>query len=130
MNFLSGLAPIAHWFLRVALASVFLYHGLTKFPNLEAMSEGMGMPVIMIAMIAILETAAGLLIILGAFMKDWMTRLAGLIIAAIMLGAIFMVHLKNGWSFQNNGMEFQFTLTMTGLYFLAVGNGHQGSASV
>lgn len=137
MNFLSGLAPIAHWFLRVALAGVFLYHGITKFPNLEGLAEGMGMPIIMIAMLASMETLAGLLILIGGFAKDWMTRLAGLIVAVVMLVAIFMVHLEHGWNSVNmgsgnmgRGMEFQFTLTMIGLYFLAVGNGHQGSATV
>ena len=32
------LAPYAHWLLRIALAAVFLYHGLTKFPNAEKLS--------------------------------------------------------------------------------------------
>jgi putative oxidoreductase len=91
----------------------------------------------MIAMLASMETLAGLLILIGGFAKDWMTRLAGLIVAVVMLVAIFMVHLEHGWNSVNmgsgnmgRGMEFQFTLTMIGLYFLAVGNGHQGSATV
>ncbi len=32
MNFLSPLAPHAHWVLRLSLAATFLYHGITKFP--------------------------------------------------------------------------------------------------
>ena len=40
-----------------------------------------------------------------------------------MMGVIVMVHLKNGWSFMNNGAAFQFTLMMAGLFFLFVGNG-------
>jgi putative oxidoreductase len=123
MDFLRRLAPYAHWLLRIALASVFLYHGLTKFPNLQGLSEMMQMPVFMIALVAIMETAAGVLILLGGFGKDWITRLGGLLIGPVMLGAIVMVHLPNGWSFMNNGMEFQFTLLMLGLYFTLVGNG-------
>lgn len=137
MKFLDGLAPIAHWFLRVALAGVFLYHGITKFPNLAGMAEGMGMPVIMVGLLASMETLAGLLILVGGFAKDWMTRLAGLIIAAVMLGAIFLVHLQHGWNSVNmgsgnmgRGMEFQFTLLMLGLYFLAVGNRPSSTATV
>jgi len=32
LPFLAVLAPYAHWTLRLAVGSVFLYHGLTKFP--------------------------------------------------------------------------------------------------
>lgn len=130
MKFLDGLAPIAHWFLRVALAGVFLYHGLTKFPDLAGTAEFLGMPLFVAGLLAAAETLAGILILLGGFLKDWMTRLAGLIIAVVMIGAIFKVHLANGWSFMNNGMEFQFTLTMLGLYFLAVGNRPHSTATV
>jgi putative oxidoreductase len=130
MKFLDGLAPIAHWFLRIALAGVFLYHGLTKFPNLAGTAEFLGMPLFVAALLATAESLAGAFILLGGFLKDWMTRLAGLIIAIVMTGAIVMVHLENGWSFQNNGMEFQFTLTMLGLYFLVVGNRPHSTATV
>ena len=58
-------------------------------------------------------------------MQDRLTQtLAGLAFAVIMVAAIFMVHLEHGWnSIGNMGMEFQFTLLMTSLYFLIVGNG-------
>ena len=41
----NGLAGHAHWFLRVALSSVYLYHGITKLPALEGMASMLGMPV-------------------------------------------------------------------------------------
>ena len=123
MTFLRTLAPHAHWFLRLALASVFAYHGLTKFPNLEGLSGMMGMPVPMIAVLATVETIAAAMIVVGGISKDWMTRLAGLIFVIVMLGAIFMVHLTNGWnSIGNMGMEFQVTLLAIGLYFTVRGN--------
>lgn len=122
MNMLDRLAPHAHWFLRLALASVFLYHGVQKFFNLQGTAEMMQMPVAIVVVLALLETLAGVFALGGGFGSDWMTRLAGLFIAPIMLGAIFMVHLPNGWNFMNNGMEFQFTLLMTALFFAAVGN--------
>ena len=125
----SRLASQAHWFLRLALASVFLYHGLTKFPVLGGMAEMMGMPVFVVGLLAGAETLGGLLILAGGVGPDWMTRLAGLLLAPIMLGAIFMVHLEHGWNSVNmgsgnmgRGMEFQFTLLMMSVYFLAVGN--------
>jgi putative oxidoreductase len=130
MNTLFGLAPHAHWFLRLALGSVFLYHGLTKFPVLGGLAEMMGMPVFMVGLLAALEAAGAVLILLGGLGWDWMTRLGGLLLAPIMLGAIFMVHLQHGWNSVNmgtgnmgKGMEFQFTLLMIALFFLAVGNG-------
>jgi len=39
MNQLHALSPHSHWFLRLALGSVFLYHGLTKFSVLGGMVQ-------------------------------------------------------------------------------------------
>ena len=91
--------------------------------DLGATSEMMGMPVFVVTILALVEVGGVLLLVGGGFGKDWMTRTAGLGFAAVMLGAIFMVHLPNGWnSIGEMGMEFQFTLLMTSLYFLVVGN--------
>jgi len=133
MNQLRALAPYAHWFLRLALGSVFLYHGLTKFPVLGGMAEMMGMPVFVVGLLAVVETLGGLFAIIGGFGSDTATRFAGLLITPVMLGAIFMVHLQHGWNSVNmgtgnmgKGMEFQFTLLMIALYFLFAGNAHVG----
>ena len=129
MNALRSFAPHAHWFLRFALGSVFLYHGLTKFPVLGGLAEMMGMPVFMVGLLAAVETVGAILILAGGLGSDWMTRLGGLLIAPVMLGAIFMVHLQHGWNSVNmgsgnegRGMEFQVTLLMISLFFLFVGN--------
>ena len=133
MKRLSAFAPHAHWALRLALASVFLYHGLTKFPVLGNLAEMMGMPVIAVGVLAVMETVGGVLVLIGGVSRDWMTRLGGLLIVPIMLGAIFMVHLQHGWNSVNmgsgnmgRGMEFQFTLLMIAVYFAVVGNNHVG----
>lgn len=130
MTAFNRLAPNAHWLLRFALASVFLYHGLTKFPVLGMLSEMMGMPTIMIGMLAAMETAIGILILVGGFGPDWATRTAGALTAVDMLGAIAMVHWPHGWNSVNmgmgnegRGMEFQVTLLLIALYFVIVGNG-------
>lgn len=130
MNALDRFAPNAHWLLRFALASVFLYHGLTKFPALDMMSEMMGMPSIMIGMLAAMETAIGILILVGGAGPDWATRAAGAFTAVDMLGAIALVHWPHGWNSVNmgmgnegRGMEFQVTLLLVALYFVIVGNG-------
>lgn len=121
--------PHAHWLLRFALAGVFLYHGLTKFPALDMLSEMMGMPVIMIGLLATMETAAGALILYGGVGPAWASRVAGVIVVGVMAGAIMMVHWPHGWNSVNmgmgnegRGMEFQVTLMMIALYFIVTGN--------
>ncbi len=62
------------------------------------------------------------MLIVGAFGKEMLTRLAGLIVVAIMIGAIVMVHAKNGFNVMNGGMEFQLLMLASGLYLVAKGN--------
>lgn len=121
MNFLSPLAPHVHWALRLSLAATFLYHGIGKFP-VAAFSEAMSMPVMMVWMVAIAEIIAGVALLVGAFGKEMLTRLAGFIVIVIMIGAIGMVHFKNGWNVMNGGMEFQVMMLALGLYFATRGN--------
>lgn len=132
MKALDSLVPHAHWLLRFALASVFLYHGLTKFPSLGMLAEMMSMPTIMVGVLATMETAAGILILVGGAGPEWATRTAGMIIMAVMIGAIAMVHWPNGWNSVNmgmgnegRGMEFQVTLLTIAFFFVIVGNGHR-----
>ncbi len=126
MNQLRAFAPHAHWLLRIALASVFLFHGIGKFADLAGTAQMMGgMPMAVLA--AVMETGGGALIVAGAFGNDLLTRLGGLVLAPVMAGAIAMVHWGQ-WSFMSTeshpmgGMEFQVTLLMISLYFLIVGN--------
>ena len=119
MDFLKVLAPNAHWALRLSLAATFLYHGVGKFP-IEG--PAMGLPVAVVWAIALAELAAGVMLIAGAFGKEMLTRLAGLIVVVIMIGAIALVHAKNGFSVMNGGMEFQLLMLAGGLYFASKGN--------
>ncbi len=124
---MNKLSPYAHWTLRIALGSVFIYHGLIKFPNLSGLSQMMHMPLVMIAMLAVVETVGGLLVVVGGFSKDWMTRVGALLLMMPMLGAIVMVHWGQ-WNFMPSeshpmgGMEFQVTLLLVQLYLLIKGN--------
>jgi len=119
MDFLKVLAPNVHWALRLSLAATFLYHGVGKFP-IEG--PAMGLPVAVVWAVALAELAAGVLLIVGAFGKEMLTRLAGLIVVVIMIGAIALVHAKNGFSVMNGGMEFQLLMLAGGLYFASKGN--------
>jgi len=133
MSQLTPLARHAHWALRLALLSVFLYHGLDKFGNLGGFAEMAGLPVAVALLVALAEAGGALLVFLGGFLKDWMTRLGALAIIPVMLGAIFMVHWGQ-WHFMATethpmgGMQFQVTLLLIAGYLLLKGNGvnHSG----
>ncbi len=126
-NVLDSLKPHAHWLLRIGLASVFLYHGLYKVMIFGGFSQMMGLPTSVAALVTFAELAGGVGIIVGAFSKDLITRVAGLAMAPILLGAIVMVHGPR-WSFTPaegfpmGGMEFQVVLLLTALYFIVMGN--------
>ncbi len=129
----AGFAPHAHWLLRAALTSVFLFHGLHKFlvPGIEGFAGMMDMPVAIAAGVALAEVLGGAGMIAGATIRgrlgDLVTRLSGLVLAPVMIGAIAMVHWGQ-WSFVASqthpmgGMEFQVVLLLLGLYFVIRGN--------
>ena len=128
-----AIAPHAHWLLRAALASVFLYHGLQKFfvMGIEGFAGMMGLPLVVAALVALAEVLGGAGILAGATVRgrlgDLATRLSGLAIAPVLIGAIAMVHWGR-WSFAPSethpmgGMEFQVVLLLIGLYFVIRGN--------
>jgi putative oxidoreductase len=89
----------------------------------------MNAPVILVALLACVEVSGALLILFGGVGRDWMTRLGGLFLVPVMVGAILVVHLPHRWNSINQGtgnmgrgMEFQFTLLMIALYFTLKGN--------
>ncbi len=131
---LDSLKPHAHWLLRIGLAGVFLYHGIYKIMDLGGFSQMMGLSTPVVALVTLAEVAGGVGIIVGAFTNDLITRLAGLAMAPVLLGAIFMVHWPR-WSFTPaegfpmGGMEFQVMLLLTALYFLVMGNAGSSRAS-
>ena len=119
MDFLKNLSPHVHWGLRLSLAATFVYHGVGKFPIEGPM---MGMPVALVWLLALGEITAGALLIAGAFGKELLTRLGALIVIVVMIGAIAMVHAKNGFNVMQGGLEFPLLMLVTGLYLAAKGN--------
>ncbi len=120
---LDSIKPHAHWLLRIGLAGVFLFHGIGKVMDLGGFAQMMGMSTPVAALVTFAEVAGGAGIIVGAFTNDLITRLAGLAMAPVLLGAIFMVHGPR-WSFvpaegyPMGGLEFQVVLLLTALFFL------------
>jgi len=124
----------AHWLLRIALASVFLFHGFGKVANVSGFAEMIGLPVLVAGLVTFAEVAGGLGILIGGFSKELITRLAALAIIPVLLGAIVMVHGPR-WNFvpaegyPMGGMEFQVVLALIATYFLIVGNAQPGKAA-
>lgn len=122
----------AHWLLRLGIGSIFLYHGLTKFPQAAPMAEMMGMSVFMLVLVAAAETAGGALVLLGGFGSQLFTRLGAVLLIPVMLGAIGMVHWGQ-WSFAPSethpmgGMQFQVLIILV-LGYLAL-RGSSGASA-
>lgn len=126
-------ASWAHWLLRGAMASVFLYTGADKFAGsgIQGFAQIMDLPWIIALAVALGEIAAGALILLGGLIAgpvgDATTRLGALFAVPILLGAIFMEHWGQ-WHFMATpshplgGMMFQVTLVLIALYLMAKGN--------
>ena len=123
-----------HWVLRLALASVFGFHGLQKLPALEPMSQMLGFSEGVILLVALAEIATAVFIIAGGLFGDWLTRLGALLGMPVILGAIAFYHWPR-WSFTPadgfpmGGMEFQVTLLFLLIYFLARKIESQGPSS-
>ena len=128
MNFLSA---NAHWLLRVALASVFFYHGVLKFLNLEGFAQMLPISYAEVVLVALAETTGGLLVLAGGFRSDRISDLATRIGAAlnipVIIGAISIVHWGR-WNFvptethPMGGFEFQAVLLLLMLYVVFTGN--------
>ena len=121
----------AHWLLRIALASVFIYHGVLKFQNLDGFAQMLPISYMQVVLVALAETSGGLLVLVGGFRGDRISDLATRVGAAlnipVMIGAISMVHWGR-WNFLPSethpmgGFEFQTVLLLLMLYLVFTGN--------
>ncbi len=121
------LSDKAHFALRIALMSVFIYHGIGKFADVGAFAAMMKLPFAIALLVAVAEFGGGLLLLAGAFTRDWVTRIGAAMFVPVMLGAVMMLHWPQ-WSFVPSpshpmgGMEFQAVLLLISLYFVMRGN--------
>ncbi len=128
MNFLS---KNAHWLLRIALASVFIFHGALKLMNLEGFAQMLPISYTEVVLVALAETGGGLLVLFGGLGNDRIFDLATRISAAlnipVIIGAISMIHWGR-WNFVPSethpmgGFEFQAVLLLIMLFLVITGN--------
>ncbi|HBO97248.1 MAG TPA: hypothetical protein DE315_06155 [Candidatus Omnitrophica bacterium] len=115
------LKPYAAVFLRLGLGIIFTYHGFGK-----VFGEGTGMgtawnpglPVVLQTLVAWGEFLSGIAILTG-----FLVEAGAVVITIIMLGAIVMVHGKNGFGMMNGGFEYNFALIAMALALIATGPG-------
>ena len=123
----AGVSFNAHWFLRIGLASVVLFHGIGKLVNVAGFAAMMDLSVPVVWLVTLAEVGGGLAILVGAFGRDWLTRLGAAVNIPVLLGAIYLVHWGQ-WSFVASeshplgGMEFQVVLLLIASYLVAKGN--------
>lgn len=112
--------------IRLVLAAVFITHGYQKvfgmgISGVTGMFTKMGVPLpgVTAPLVAVVELLGGIALVLGAF-----TRVAAFLLACDMLGAIILVHARNGYSapkgvetvLGNLGMAVALALVGAGAY--------------
>jgi putative oxidoreductase len=111
-------------FLRIAVAVVIFPHGAQKLlgwfsgpgysGTVGMFTTQMGLPVVIAVLVIIAEFFGAIGLLFG-----FLTRIAAIGIGAVMLGAIFLVHLPNGffmnWTGTQAGEGFQFHLLVLGM---------------
>ncbi len=110
--------------LRLAIAVIFLYHGLPKLKKAKAMAQGMGWKTEMVFILGLVEVLSSIGLILGIYMQ-----LAALLLIIVMIGAIKLKTMKWGVPFSANdkmGWEFDLILLAANMVILLGGGGSIG----
>lgn len=109
---------IAHLGVRLAMGTIFLVHGTEKFdPRFLGFLSQIGVPQEMQILLALAETLPGILLIVGV-----LTRISGVVLSLMMLGAIFYV-LKADHLTGQGGFEYPLILLASALSMIAAGPG-------
>lgn len=118
---LTQYSDIGLYLLRLAVAVVFLVHGLPKLKNSQAMAQGMGWPKEAVMLLGAVESLSAVAMILGIYVQ-WAAILLGIVMVGAMYHKIakwhmsFSAHDKTGW-------EFDLTLLVANVAILLTGGG-------
>jgi putative oxidoreductase len=110
--------------LRFASALVFLYHGSQILfgafggPGPARFAAIAHAPIILGYLVGLAQVGGGLAMLTGA-----LVRVGAACIMIVMLGAIFLVHLKNGFDIAKGGYEYALTELLIALALLIAGGG-------
>jgi putative oxidoreductase len=111
--------------LRVVTGLIFFVHGYSKVFGMGMdgvtgffASAGIPLASLFALLVSYGELLGGLALIIG-FLSHWVAKANVL----IMLGAIWFVHLQNGFSMGDNGYEYALMLLAVNLYIMAAGSG-------
>ena len=117
---------LSTWLLRLGLGISFIFHGLGKFPlPPQKLIDYFGFSSELASFVAISELGAGILLILGGFLKghvgNLVTRFAAGVIVIVMTFAFILAH--SDWFITPKlFMSEQIFLMIIGLYFFIKGN--------
>lgn len=104
--------------IRIALGSVFIVHGIAKVMDLQGtlgFFGSLGIPAILTYLVVVIEIFGGVMVLLGIY-----ARIAAILIAFVMIGAIVTVKWSQGFS---GGWEFDFVLLLNALALALIGSG-------
>src|SRR6056300_1312910 len=123
---MSNFYHLAPWLLRLGLGTSFVFHGLSKFPlPPQKLIDYFGFSSQLASFVAISELGAGILLLLGGFLKghvgNLVTRFAAGVIVIVMIFAFTIAH--SDWFITPKlFMSEQIFLIIIGLYFFIRGN--------
>ena len=123
---MSNFYHLAPWLLRLGLGTSFVFHGLSKFPlPPQKLIDYFGFSSELASFVAISELGAGILLLLGGFLKGYVgnlvTRFAAGVIVIIMIFAFTIAH-SDWFVTPKLFMSEQIFLIIIGLYFFIRGN--------
>jgi len=121
---LAQYSDIGLFVLRLAVAIIFIYHGLPKLMKAKMMAAGMGAPAAMVFILGLVEVLSSIGLIFGIW-----TQLAALFLGIVMIGAITMKTMKWGVPFSamdKMGWEFDLILLAANVAILLSGGGSIG----
>lgn len=106
--------------LRIGVGVIFIVAGWGKLTGIEGVqgffgNVGIPLPGIMAWVVALVEFFGGIMVLFGAY-----TKIPYLLLAFIMLVAIFMVKLPDGFS----GLRLDLMLFLTSIALFFIGNGN------